>query len=100
MAWARVRDGDGTIASTRVGCAPQPFAGSLRLGFLLFRHLGRLPTNGLPFAVALEERAGVEVVCDLRLLSFAGGSDQTKSDDGRGAVLLNANVFRAVDRRL
>ena len=55
-----------------------------------------LPINDLPFAFALEKRTGVQIVCDFRLAVLLSRRDETKSDDGGVAVLLNANVFGRV----
>src|SRR5205807_8756508 len=67
-------------------------------------HLRRLPAYDLPLALALQERAGVQIVCDfscgrLRAVSrawFDSGRDQAKRDDRRVSVLLDANIFGGI----
>src|SRR5262249_8576634 len=60
---------------------------------------GRLPTHGLPLAVALEKGSGVQVIRDHALPVLHGRPDQAEGDDRGIAVLLNANVFGAVSSR-
>src|SRR5438477_1847804 len=57
-----------------------------------------LPAHSLPFAVALQERAGVEVILDLFFSVFVGRPNKAESNNRSRTVLLNANVFRAVGR--
>src|SRR6266511_3191371 len=59
-------------------------------------HSSRLPTHGLPLAVALEECSGVQIVRNRDLLVLLGCSNQSERDDRSIAVLLNANVFGAI----
>src|SRR6185503_4775086 len=60
------------------------------------RYSGRLPTDNLPFAVALKESAGVEKVRDLDGSALVSRANQAKRDYGGLPVLLNANVFGSV----
>src|SRR4051812_19002359 len=62
------------------------------------RHLCRLPRDYLPFAIALNERAGVQIMSDLGFALFGGGADQPEGNDGGGSVLLDSDIFSAVIR--
>src|SRR5437660_9188087 len=65
--------------------------------FFRARHLGRLPSDRLPFAAAFEKCPRVQVIVSLsRPLPFRC-PDQAKGDDRGIAVLLNANIFSAKD---
>src|SRR5205085_4115884 len=70
----------------------------LRLGFGW--HLGGLPAGRLPFAVAFEKSAGVQIIRDFCLVGLFRRGDETKGDDGGGAVLLDADVFGGVNGAL
>ncbi len=73
--------------------APVRFAGALQMVESSFWNPGRLPGHHLPFAFALEQRAGVEEIGNFGLTVLRGGANQTKRDDGGVAILLNLDVF-------
>src|SRR5678816_2483980 len=62
------------------------------------RHACRLPVHNLPPSIPFDERTAIEQFCDVLRAAVLSSSDETKGDDGRIAVLLNANVFSSVDR--
>src|SRR5207253_11112881 len=69
-------------------------------------HFRRLPAYDLPLAFALQEGAGVQIVCDFGCGRLRGVTRvwldcrryQTKRDDRRVSILLYANVFGSVSR--
>ena len=67
------------------------------LNFWGWRYCG-LPAHGLPFALPLEECAGVEIILDLLCPVLLGPRYKPERHDRSRTVLLGANIFCAVGR--